>query len=304
MPSILLPALRSNTTSKIDWKFPRKRFNEFYCAFFCSIRTHIVHLSTAEALPTIRQLREQIGERLSVETCHHYLTLASEDVPNGRVDYKCCPPIRDRYNREQLWKAIKSHDINLVVSDHSPCTPEMKLLTDGPDRGNFLKSWGGISSVQFGMSFSRHWITQKELVFPFLFLFVVQDFHCFIQIAWNAVWASPKCIVLCANSRLGCADLTIAKDALPGDLMPISVFGIQNRTLWSHPNAFISATRPIRTWAKYWMESYTRLSFAVKSRTIENAKEINSVPSVDWSNENNKFNNLKKLNKDRCWTNE
>lgn len=116
-----------------------------------SVRTHIVHLSTAEALPTICHLREQIGERLTVETCHHYLTLASEDVPHGRVDFKCCPPIRDRYNREQLWKAIKSHDINLVVSDHSPSTPELKLLNEGPDKGNFLRSWGGISSIQFGM---------------------------------------------------------------------------------------------------------------------------------------------------------
>lgn len=116
-----------------------------------SVRTHIVHLSAAEALPTIRHLREQIGERLTVETCHHYLTIASEDVPHSRPDFKCCPPIRDRYNREQLWKAIKSHDINMVVSDHSPTTAEMKLLADGPDKGNFVKAWGGISGVQFGM---------------------------------------------------------------------------------------------------------------------------------------------------------
>lgn len=120
--------------------------------FLQSVRTHIVHLSSAEALPTIFHLREQIGDRLTVETCHHYLTLASEDVPHGRVDFKCCPPIRDRYNREQLWKAIKSHDINMVVSDHSPSTAEVKLLNEGPDKGNFLKSWGGISSVQFGMN--------------------------------------------------------------------------------------------------------------------------------------------------------
>lgn len=84
------------------------------------------------------------------------MTLASEDVPHGRVDFKCCPPIRDRYNREQLWKAIKSHDINLVVSDHSPSTAEMKLLNEGPDKGNFLKAWGGISSVQFGMFDTSH----------------------------------------------------------------------------------------------------------------------------------------------------
>lgn len=124
-------------------------------------------MSTAEALPAIRNLREQIGDRLTVETCHHYLTLASEDVPHGRVDFKCCPPIRDRYNRDQLWKAIKSHDINLVVSDHSPSTPELKLLSEGPDKGNFIKSWGGISSVQFGMFTNSH----HRLEYTFIYLF-------------------------------------------------------------------------------------------------------------------------------------
>lgn len=148
MPSNLLLKRPSNTTSKY--------FSYFICLdnwiFFSSnrVRSHIVHLSTVEALPVIRRLREQIGDRLTVETCHHYLTIASEEVPNGRVDYKCCPPIRDRRNREQLWEAIKSHDIDMIVSDHSPCVPERKCLNDGPDKGNFLKSWGGIPGVQFG----------------------------------------------------------------------------------------------------------------------------------------------------------
>lgn len=117
-----------------------------------SVRTHIVHLSTSEAIPLIKQCREQVGIRLTVETCHHYLSLAAEDVPDYHVEYKCCPPIRDRNNQQRLWKGIVDGDINLVVSDHSPSTPDVKMLTDGADRGNFLKSWGGISSVQFGKS--------------------------------------------------------------------------------------------------------------------------------------------------------
>ena len=45
-----------------------------------------------------------------------------------------------------LWDGVKRGDIDLVVSDHSPCTPDIKLL----DEGDFLKAWGGIASVQFG----------------------------------------------------------------------------------------------------------------------------------------------------------
>lgn len=48
--------------------------------------------------------------------------------------------------KECLWQALKSRDIDLVVSDHSPCTVDLKLM----DRGDFMAAWGGISSVQYG----------------------------------------------------------------------------------------------------------------------------------------------------------
>ncbi|XP_053696986.1 allantoinase [Sabethes cyaneus] len=111
---------------------------------------HIVHLSAARALPLIRDAREN-GARLTVETCHHYLSIAAEDIPDAHTEFKCCPPIRGKSNQEQLWQAVCDGDINMVVSDHSPSTPGMKLLTSGKNRGDFLKAWGGISSVQFGL---------------------------------------------------------------------------------------------------------------------------------------------------------
>ncbi|KFB38865.1 AGAP000239-PA-like protein [Anopheles sinensis] len=114
------------------------------------LRTHIVHLSTAQALPTIREARAH-GGRLTVETCHHYLSLAAEDVPDAHTEFKCCPPIRGGANRELLWRAIQTGDIDLVVSDHSPSTPQMKLLTESKRQGNFLEAWGGISSLQLGL---------------------------------------------------------------------------------------------------------------------------------------------------------
>lgn len=119
--------------------------------FFYSIQTHIVHLSTAQALPLIKQAKED-GVKISVETCHHYLNLNSEDIPNGKTEYKCAPPIRTAENQRKLWAALKDGTIDFVVSDHSPSTPGMKLLISGKNRGNFLQAWGGISSVQFGLS--------------------------------------------------------------------------------------------------------------------------------------------------------
>ena len=106
-------------------------------------RIHIVHHSSADALGTLRAARKA-GANITVETCPHYLHFAAEDIRQGATEFKCCPPIRERANREQLWEALRDGTIDMVVSDHSPCPPEMKLR----EQGDFMKAWGGISSLQ------------------------------------------------------------------------------------------------------------------------------------------------------------
>ena len=107
---------------------------------------HIVHLSTAEGVAEITAARAE-GLAISVETCPHYLTFASEDIKAGATRFKCAPPIRETENRERLWRAIASGKIQMIVSDHSPCTPELKEA----ETGNFSKAWGGISGIQFSL---------------------------------------------------------------------------------------------------------------------------------------------------------
>ncbi len=107
-------------------------------------RTHIVHLSCADALPDIEAAKAE-GLPLTVETCPHYLTFAAEDVPAGATEYKCAPPIRSAENREALWKGLGRGVIDFVVSDHSPCSPELKKQ----EAGDFLAAWGGIAGLQF-----------------------------------------------------------------------------------------------------------------------------------------------------------
>lgn len=109
-------------------------------------RVHVLHLSSALALPLLRAARSQ-RVRVSAETCPHYLTLSAEGVPAGGTQYKCCPPIREAANRDELWHGLAGGDIDLVVSDHSPCTPELKRL----DAGDFAAAWGGVASLQLGL---------------------------------------------------------------------------------------------------------------------------------------------------------
>ncbi len=109
-------------------------------------RVHILHLSSSDALPMIASARAD-GVRVTVETCPHYLCFTAEEIPDGATQYKCCPPIREAANRELLWKGLAEGVIDCVVSDHSPCTPDLKRF----DIGDFGVAWGGVSSLQLGL---------------------------------------------------------------------------------------------------------------------------------------------------------
>jgi allantoinase len=37
------------------------------------------------------------------------------------------------------------------VSDHSPCTADLKKFDDKEEERDFIKAWGGISTLQFGL---------------------------------------------------------------------------------------------------------------------------------------------------------
>ena len=109
-------------------------------------RVHVVHLSAAGALGILARAKDE-GLPFGAETTPHYLKLEAEAIPDGATSFKCAPPIRDHENRERLWKGLRDGLVDLVVTDHSPCTPELKKL----DLGDFEQAWGGIASLQFGL---------------------------------------------------------------------------------------------------------------------------------------------------------
>ncbi len=110
-------------------------------------RAHVVHLSSSDALGTFRRARDE-DTLLTVETCPHYLTFAAEEIPDGATAFKCAPPIRESENRDKLWAALREGLVDQVVTDHSPSTVELKCSGSG----DFMKAWGGISSLQLGLA--------------------------------------------------------------------------------------------------------------------------------------------------------
>jgi len=124
-------------------------------------RAHVLHLSSSDAIPAVHAARAS-GVRLSVETCPHYLTFTAEDVPDGATEFKCCPPIRESANRERLWQGLVDGDIDLVVTDHSPCTADLKAL----DSGDFGAAWGGIAGLQLGLAATWTGARERGLGLP------------------------------------------------------------------------------------------------------------------------------------------
>lgn len=129
---------------------------------------HIVHLSAFEAIPMIREAQAN-GVKITAETCFHYLALKAEEIRHGDTRHKCCPPVRAQSNQDSLWEELLRKPegvISTVVSDHSPCTPELKILPSPipgaidnqgqsyaqQDCGDFFSAWGGVSSVGLGLS--------------------------------------------------------------------------------------------------------------------------------------------------------
>ncbi|MFC8600053.1 allantoinase AllB [Isoptericola sp. NPDC057191] len=110
-------------------------------------RAHVLHLSDADSLPMIAAARAE-GVRLTVETCPHYLSLDADHVPDGATAYKCCPPIREQDNQDRLWQGLRDGVIDVVVTDHSPATADLKE----PASGDFAAAWGGVASLQLGLA--------------------------------------------------------------------------------------------------------------------------------------------------------
>jgi allantoinase len=117
--------------------------------------THIVHVSSAEALEKIAAAKKE-GLPLTAETCSHYIYFNAEEIPDANTLFKCAPPIREKDNNELLKAALVNGTLDFIATDHSPAPPAIKEITSG----NLQKAWGGIASLQFLLPAS--WTSMKE----------------------------------------------------------------------------------------------------------------------------------------------
>lgn len=105
------------------------------------VALHIVHVSSGGGVALAAEARAR-GVDVTIETCPHYLFFTEDDLIRIGAAAKCAPPLRPAGEQDGLWSALLNGAIDIVASDHSPSSPELKQSED------FFRVWGGIPGVQ------------------------------------------------------------------------------------------------------------------------------------------------------------
>ncbi|SDI55794.1 allantoinase AllB [Natribacillus halophilus] len=89
------------------------------------VHFHVLHVSAAESVAAVRRAKAA-GQRVSVETCPHYLFLNEEDYETVGKDMKIFPLVKTAADQKAIWEGVNDGTITVVCSDHAPHTEEEK----------------------------------------------------------------------------------------------------------------------------------------------------------------------------------
>jgi dihydropyrimidinase len=122
---------------------------------------YIVHLSCADALNQVRQARDR-GIPAFAETCPQYLFLSIDDYGEGfdGAKYVMTPPLREKANQAELWKGLRTDDLQVISTDHCPfCMKEQKEL----GRDDFTKIPNGAPGVEHRVSLIYNGVIENRI---------------------------------------------------------------------------------------------------------------------------------------------
>ena len=107
-------------------------------------RVHIVHHSSADALADAAPGEKLRACRSRPRLARIICTLRPKIFPMARLNSNVARRFANAKTANNSGRLCATARIDLVVSDHSPCPPDMKLR----EQGDFMNAWGGISSLQ------------------------------------------------------------------------------------------------------------------------------------------------------------
>jgi dihydroorotase len=82
-------------------------------------RLHVAHLSTSDALKSVRR-GKRAKARVTCEVTPHHFTLIDENVGEYDTNFKMNPPLRAASDREAILVALADGTVDAIATDHAP----------------------------------------------------------------------------------------------------------------------------------------------------------------------------------------
>jgi dihydroorotase len=82
-------------------------------------RLHVAHLSTSNALKSVRR-GKRAKARVTCEVTPHHFTLLDENVGEYDTNFKMNPPLRSASDREAILVALADGTVDAIATDHAP----------------------------------------------------------------------------------------------------------------------------------------------------------------------------------------
>lgn len=128
------------------------------------VSVHICHVCAKEAVRVVEAVKRS-GQRLTAETCPHYLSFTFDEVKHLGPYAKINPPIRHDEDRQTLWRALNDGVIDIVASDHGAFPKQIKEV----GREDIWRAYSGAPGLEamgpvMLTHFNRGLITLERLV--------------------------------------------------------------------------------------------------------------------------------------------
>ncbi len=86
---------------------------------------HFAHITTRQGVELLKRAKAS-GQKVTAETCPHYLIFTKNDMKKLGPYLKMTPPLRSNDDVLSLWHGLKFGTIDIVATDHAPGTREEK----------------------------------------------------------------------------------------------------------------------------------------------------------------------------------
>lgn len=90
-------------------------------------RLHVAHLSTSDALKSVRR-GKRARARVTCEVTPHHFTLLDSDVGEYNTNFKMNPPLRSASDREAVLVAVADGTVDAIATDHAPHAAQEKQV--------------------------------------------------------------------------------------------------------------------------------------------------------------------------------